>query len=150
MIRFILTATAIITGSSALYLYIFHERLSKRITHISYRGTLPATEKLSIQSIPYPVLCDGYFTLYDRCSQSVPRASLPSESIDILFKKLMRRNMTAFSRLPQALALAMASKTPEQKRSFQKEYLATLDFEVGDLVCGAYRVAVRKKIGWSL
>ena len=41
--------------------------------------------------------------------------------------------------------LAMASNTPEQKRSFNAGYLAALDFEVGDLVCGVYRVVVRRK-----
>ena len=41
--------------------------------------------------------------------------------------------------------LAMASNTPEEKRSFNAGYLAALDFEVGDLVCGVYRVVVRRK-----
>lgn len=41
--------------------------------------------------------------------------------------------------------LAMASKKSEQKESFQSGYLAALDFEVGDLVCGVYRVVVRRK-----
>lgn len=41
--------------------------------------------------------------------------------------------------------LAMASKTPEQKQSFEAGYLAALDFEVGDLVCGVYRVVARKR-----
>lgn len=62
----------------------------------------------------------------------------------MLFKRLVRRNMTAFSRFPQALVLAMASKTPEQKESFKAGYLAALDFEVGNLVCGVYQVVVRR------
>ncbi|KAJ5706072.1 hypothetical protein N7536_001761 [Penicillium majusculum] len=147
MIRFIFTATAIITSSSAIYFYIFHERLSKRIAHKSHLGTLStATKQPSIESIPETVFGDEYFTLYDYASQSVPRACLPeSETTDVLFTKLVRRNMRVFSRFPQALMLAMASKTPEQKRSFQTGYLAALDFEVGDLVCGVYRVVARKR-----
>lgn len=147
MIRFIFTATAIITSSSAIYFYIFHERLSKRIAHKSHIGTLStATKPTSIESIPETVLSDEYFTLYDHSSKSVPRASLPSnETTDLLFKRLVRRNMTAFSRFPQALVIAMASKTPEQKNSFKAGYLAALDFEVGDLVCGVYRVVARRR-----
>lgn len=147
MIRFIFTATSIITSSSAIYFYIFHERLSKRIAHKSHLGTLStATKPPSIESIPEAVFGDEYFTLYDYASKSVPRACLPeSETTDMLFTKLVRRNMRAFSRFPQALVLAMASKTPEQKRSFQTGYLAALDFEVGDLVCGVYRVVARKR-----
>ncbi|OQD60752.1 hypothetical protein PENPOL_c021G03326 [Penicillium polonicum] len=147
MIRLIFTATAIITSSSAIYFYIFHERLSKRIAHKSHLGTLStATKPPSIDSIPETVFGNEYFTLYDYASKSVPRACLPgNETTDVLFKRLVRRNMTAFSRFPQALVLAMASKTPDQKQSFKAGYLATLDFEVGDLVCGVYRVVVRKR-----
>ncbi|KAJ5496479.1 hypothetical protein N7463_008466 [Penicillium fimorum] len=147
MIRLVFTTTAIITSSSALYFYIFHDRLSKRITHKSHTGTLSsAPTRPSIESVPEPVFSDDYFTIYDHASKSVPRASLPgSETTDVLFTRLVRRNMRAFSRSPQALMLAMASKTPEQKDSFGAGYLAALDFEVGDLVCGAYRVVVRNR-----
>ncbi|KAJ5355901.1 hypothetical protein N7517_010510 [Penicillium concentricum] len=147
MIRLIFTTTAIITSSSAIYFYIFHSGLSKRVTHQSYTGTLSAAPKpASIKSIPEPVFGDGYFTVYDHASKSVPRASLPSsETTDMLFTRLVRRNMRAFSRSPQALMLAMASKTSEQKESFGTGHLSELDFEVGDLVCGAYRVVVRSK-----
>lgn len=147
MIRLIFTATAVITSSSAIYFYIFHERLSKRIVHKSHLGTLStATKPPSIESIPETVFSDEYITLYDYASTSVPRASIPGdETTDVFFKRLLRRNMRAFSRFPQALMIAMASKTLEQKNSFKAGYLAALDFEVGDLVCGAYRVVARKR-----
>ncbi|KAJ5177598.1 uncharacterized protein N7500_000297 [Penicillium coprophilum] len=147
MIRLIFTTTAVITSSSVIYFYIFHERLSKRVTHKSHIGTLStAPEPTSIESIPEPVLGHGYFTIYDHASKSVPRASLPSsETTDVLFKRLVRRNMRAFSRSPQALMLSMASKTAEQKESFGAGHLSALDFEVGDLVCGVYRVVVRSR-----
>ncbi|CAG8906087.1 unnamed protein product [Penicillium nalgiovense] len=146
MIRLIFTATTIITSSSAIYFYIFHERLSKRVAHKSHLGTLStATKSTNIESIPESVFSAEYFTLYDHVSKSVSRACLPSnEATEMLFKRLVRRNMTAFSRFPQALVLAMASKTPEQKESFKAGYLAALDFEVGNLVCGVYQVVVRR------
>jgi hypothetical protein len=144
MIRLVFTATAIITSSSAIYFYVFHERLSKRITHKSHTGTL-STAHPKIESIPETVFSDEYFTIYDHASKSAPRASLPGETTDVLFTRLVRRNMRAFSRSPQALMLSMASKTAEQKKSFGAGHLAALDFEVGDLVCGCYRVVVRRR-----
>ncbi|KAJ5442481.1 hypothetical protein N7445_005488 [Penicillium cf. griseofulvum] len=146
MMRLVFTATAIITSSSAIYFYIFHERLSKRIIHESHNGTgTLSAAKPKIESIPKPVFSDEYFTIYDHASKSVPRASLPGETTDVLFKSLVQRNMKAFSRSPQALMLSMASKTPEQKESFGAGHLAALDFEVGDLVCACYRVVVRRR-----
>lgn len=41
--------------------------------------------------------------------------------------------------------LALVSKTPEQKASFTRAHIAALDFEVGDLVCGVYRVKLRRR-----
>jgi hypothetical protein len=144
MLRLILTTTAIITTSTAIYLYTFHSRLSKRINHTSHHGPLSkAPTKPNIQSLPPQLSSNDYITLYDHASKCIPLSSLPSTDTVHLFTKLIRRNMTAFSRFPQSLLLAMASETPEQKRSFNKEYLATLDFEVGDLVCGVYRVVTR-------
>ncbi|KAJ5782295.1 hypothetical protein N7457_004069 [Penicillium paradoxum] len=146
MLRLIFTATAIITSSSAIYFYIFHERLSKRIKHTSHRGTLSAASNpTTIESIPDSVFSNEYFMVYDYSSQSVPRSSLPSSEMTDLFQRLVCRNMIAFSRFPQALVLAMASKTPQEKRSFKAGYLSALDFEVGDVVCGVYRVTLRKK-----
>jgi hypothetical protein len=143
MLRFIFTATAIVTGSSAIYIYIFHQRLSKRITHTAHNGTLP--RKASIESIPDPIFTPEYFTIYDKCSKAAQRSCLPDASPDLLFTRLLRRNMTAFSHFPQALMLALASKTPEQKKSFKKAYISALDFDVGDLVCGVYRVVRRTR-----
>lgn len=143
MMSLIFTATAIITGSSVIYFYIFHERLSKRIAHTAHYGTL--SRPTAIESIPDSIFTPQYFGVYDKCSKTVPRASLPEKSLDALFTRLVRRNMIAFSRFPQALMLAMVSKTPEQKRTFKKSHIAALDFQKGDVACGVYHVNVRRR-----
>lgn len=143
MLRFIVTVTAVLTTSSAIYFYIAHQRLSKGISHTTQLGTLP--KPTEIESIPACVSTPQYFTVYDKCSKSVPRASLPNVSSEILFTRLLRRNMTVFSRFPQALMLAMVSETPEQKGSFKSSHIEALDFREGDLVCGAYQVKLRRK-----
>ncbi|KAJ5312807.1 hypothetical protein PENANT_c007G00150 [Penicillium antarcticum] len=147
MMRLILTATAIITGSSVVYFYVFHQRLASTIQHKAHRGTLTAsTNPTGIESIPDAVFTDQYFTIADSSSKSVLRACLPeNESTEQLFKRLVRRNMTAFSRFPQALMLKMALRTPEEKHSFKRSHISCLDFKEGDLACGIYRVKLRKE-----
>lgn len=147
MMRFIVTATALITGSSAVYFYIGHQRLSSRIQHRSHRGKLSASPKpVDIESIPDSVLTDAYYALYDRSTKSVPRSELPSTlSTEQLFIRLLRRNMTAFSHFPQALMVRMISSTADERQSFQASRISALDFEPGDLVCGVYRVVGRSR-----
>jgi hypothetical protein len=116
MLRFIFTATAIITSSSAIYIYIFHQRLSKRITHTSTFNQKPK----DIKSIPDSIFTADYISIYDKCSKSAARSSLPPQPPSTLFTRLLRRNMTAFSHFPQALMLALVSKTPEQKTVSKK------------------------------
>ncbi|KAJ6098796.1 hypothetical protein N7467_000331 [Penicillium canescens] len=147
MMRLIVTATAVITGSSVVYFYVFHQRLASTIQHKAHRGTLSASTKpTGIESVPDSVFTDQYFTLSDSSSKSILRCSLPgNESTELLFKRLVRRNMTAFSRFPQALMLKMACKTQEERDSFKRSHIASLDFKEGDLVCGVYRVKVRQE-----
>ncbi|CAG8158534.1 unnamed protein product [Penicillium olsonii] len=130
----------ILTASSALYFYTAHTRLSKRITHTSHQGTLLPTE---IETIPKSIFTPQYFTIHDTCSKTIPRACLPDQSTDLLFTRLVRRNMIAFSRFPQALMLAMVSKTSGQRESFKRAHINALEFREGDLVCGVYQVRVR-------
>ncbi|KAJ5587580.1 uncharacterized protein N7459_003345 [Penicillium hispanicum] len=148
MLQFLLTATAVITGSSVIYFFIYHRRLSSRIQHRSHRGKLSASspKPAEIQSVPESVFTDRYFALYDRSSRPVSRDALPSGiPLDLLFTKLVRRNMTAFAHFPQALMIRFVSKTPEEQRSFKASYIASLDFHEGELVCGVYRVIARSK-----
>jgi hypothetical protein len=147
MLRAILTASAIITGSSVVYFYVFHQRLASTVQLKAHKGILSASTKpAGIESVPESVLTDRYFSHSDTTSKSVQRCALPrNESTELLFTRLVRRNMTAFSRFPQTLMLKMASKTKEETDSFKRSHIASLDFKKGDLVCGIYRVQVRKE-----
>lgn len=147
MLRSLLTAATVITGCAALYFFVFHQRLSSRIRHRSHRGKLSASSPrpTEIESIPGDVFTDQFFALYNCSSTSVPRDVLSDVPVDLLFIKLVRRNMTVFKHFPQALMIRLASTTPEERQSFQTAHIASLDFREGDLVCGAYRVIARSK-----
>ncbi|KAJ5635924.1 uncharacterized protein N7484_009237 [Penicillium longicatenatum] len=144
MFRLIVTISAVLTGSSAVYFYICHQKLSSRIQHTSQSGLSSAKSKpQSIESIPEGVLTEKFFALHDHASKSVLRGSLPNIPIELLFTKLVRRNMTTFTHFPQALMIRLVCDTKEQKRSFKASHISSLDFNEGDLVCGVYRVIAR-------
>jgi hypothetical protein len=148
MMRFIFTASAVITGGSAVYFYLFHQRLSSRIQHKSHSGKLsaPSPKPIEIESVPDDIFTDQYFALYDHSSKSVARDALPKNiPTEQLFTKLVRRNMVAFTRFPQTLMIRLMSRAPEEQQSFKKAHLSSLDFTQGDLVCGVYRVIARSE-----
>lgn len=145
MIRYIFTATAVIAGSSTLYLYLLHQRLSSRIQHESRSGKLGGSNSklIEIESVPEQIFTDQYFALHDRASKSVSRDALPSIPAEALLSKLVRRNMSKFARFPQALAMKFGCETPEQRVTFEGSHIHSLDYNEGDVVCGVYRVVAR-------
>ncbi|KAJ5653768.1 hypothetical protein N7490_000771 [Penicillium lividum] len=144
MIRLIVAISALLTGSSAVYFYIFHQNLSSRIQHISHCGrSSPKSKPISIDSVPDCAFTNQCFSLHDRASKSVTRGALPNIPTEILLTKLARRNMTVFSHFPQALMIRLVCHSPETKQSFKASHIESLDFDKGDLVCGAYRVIAR-------
>ncbi|KAJ6102852.1 hypothetical protein N7486_005279 [Penicillium sp. IBT 16267x] len=146
MIRIIITVSAVLTGAAAFYIYMFHQKLSSRIQHTSQCGLPSAKSKpRTIETIPECVFTNDFYVVHDHASKSVLRSSLPSIPTEILFTKLMRRNMTTFTHFPQALMIRLKCDTPEEKQSFSTSHISSLDFDKGDLVCGVYRVIARSK-----
>ncbi|KAI2790024.1 hypothetical protein POX_d05527 [Penicillium oxalicum] len=148
LFRILVTASAVVSGGSAVYLYLFHQRLASRIEHHTHRGTLSSQSPrlLLVNSVPEHDFTKEHFALHDHSSKQVSRDALPKNiSPDQLFTRLVRRNMTAFSRLPQAWMIRLVSTTPEELQSFKASHLGSLNFDKGDLVCGAYRVVDRSE-----
>ncbi|KAF7595699.1 hypothetical protein BBP40_005143 [Aspergillus hancockii] len=139
----IYVSSALLATSSATIIgcYFFHRSLAQRIRHEFHAGTLP--DSLSaLVSLPPQVLNRECHTLYDHASRRVARKLLPAQDPERLFTQLLRRNMTAFSRFPQAWILR--SKVPTvERRTFNSSYIQSLQFKEGDLVCGVYRVQER-------
>ncbi|KAK2751039.1 hypothetical protein FQN57_000114 [Myotisia sp. PD_48] len=139
--------TLVALGGPTLYLILFRRRLGRKIRHKTCSGCLADLPIDSIRSIPSFTIKHAHQTraVYDRASLPVPTALLPSPPEcpeDELLTRYLRRNMTCFSRLPQAFILRLACEAALRK-TFQAEYIRKLDFEVGDVVCGGYKVAFR-------
>ncbi|KAI9928437.1 hypothetical protein ASPWEDRAFT_38722 [Aspergillus wentii DTO 134E9] len=136
-----LTLLAVLTGSSAVYFYFFHRSLAKRLQHSSHHGTLPSSLSSSISSIPDPIYTERYYSIVDHVSRTVPRRLLPPKDPSLLLTLLLRRNMIAFARFPQALMIRLVTG---DYQSFKPSHINSLDMKEGDVVCGVYRVKHRE------
>ncbi|KAF7717531.1 Uncharacterized protein PECH_005459 [Penicillium ucsense] len=142
-VRFIITASAVVTGGSAIYLYMLHRKLASRIEHRSHRGKLSSKSMRPtvIDSVAEDIFTDQNVALHDHSSKQVSRVALPKGiSPGQLLTKLARRNMIAFSHLPQTWVMRLLSMAPEEQQSFKSAHIDSLNFDKGDLVCGMYRV----------
>lgn len=113
-------------------------------------------------TIPGHVLTsDQHLVVYDRAWRILKENDLPSEQdLDTaligntepwtheqkLLTAYLRRNMSAFARyLPQARIIKMMVRksNPEAVRTLDPSFIERLDFVVGDIVCGVYKVLNR-------
>ncbi|KAL4894716.1 hypothetical protein BDV59DRAFT_200528 [Aspergillus ambiguus] len=137
------TSICLATSSTAVaYFYFVHRSLERRIVHGSSHGTLPTSLSSTITSIPPAVFTDEYYSIHDHAACRVSRNLLPGKEAEVLFTLLLRRNMTAFARFPQAWILRLVVP-PVERKTFSASHLQSLNFDKGDLVCGVYRVEER-------
>ncbi|KAE8377984.1 hypothetical protein BDV26DRAFT_262497 [Aspergillus bertholletiae] len=134
----ILLATS---SATVTCLYFFHRSLEHRIHHEFHHGELPASVA-AIVSLPSEVSRGECRTFYDHASRRVARKLLPAQKLQDLFTLLLRRNMTAFSRFPQAWMLRL-TVAPVARRTFHASHIQSIQFQDGEIVCGVYRVQER-------
>lgn len=100
-----------------------------------------------LASLPKDVVenAHSYRVAHDKTVKHIPDVVVVmGEELEGCFTKVLRRNMTSFSYMPQGwLLLWLASSAPDQRRTFSREYIHNLDFKEGDVVCGVYRVVKR-------
>ncbi|RDL38548.1 uncharacterized protein BP5553_02888 [Venustampulla echinocandica] len=140
-----IVASVLVIGCPVTYLLYLHRSLSRTTSRTSKQGLLTESTSHSISSIPSSDLTSEYFMVHDRAYKSIPASLFPALGQEELLTTYLRHTLSLFSsRFPQAYLIRMVS-TPEEKRTFKHDYIRALDFKEGDLVCGAYRVAVRTK-----
>lgn len=138
----LLSWSILLSSGVAFSVYRFHKSLGKRVSHTQHQGAIPETVRNTITSIPDAVVADECHCFYDRALCRVPRRELPSKELPEVFLLLLRRNMTAFGRFPQAYILHLIA-TPERKHTFCASHIQSLDYQPGDVVNGLYRVCER-------
>ncbi|KAL5356076.1 hypothetical protein BJX96DRAFT_162169 [Aspergillus floccosus] len=137
------TSFCLATSSTAVaYFYFLHRSLEHRVVHGSQHGKLPSSLSATITSIPPEVFTDEYYAIHDHASRRVSRKLLPNKETDEVFTMLLRRNMTAFGKFPQAWIIRLIVP-PVDRKTFSAAHIHSLNFEKGDLVCGVYRVEER-------
>ena len=140
------SAGILLIAIPSIRLVRLHQQLDKVITNFYSLG--PYAKDVA-RSSPHPRLPESvasnpenYRIFYDVATKSVPRSLLPGYDYEEMLTLYLRRNMIAFSRMPQAYLLWLTA-SKEDRASFTKEYLSKLDFREGDLVSGFYRVLSR-------
>lgn len=148
MFRILATSGVITAASVVLYVRYLHQRYLSQVQHqaVDAAGRQAAYENNELETLPQELLDypQMYRIVHDRDEKKLTGFHpLDHDNVEKLFTKLIRRNMTAFSHLPQSWMMSLLAKTPEQKESFKKSHLLTIDYQEGDLYCGFYRVMKR-------
>ena len=151
-IRRILLGSGTITLASVyLYARYYHQSLASQINHqkLDTTGRKRAQEHGELETLPKELLesPENFRIVHDRAEKTLDDARLfEHETVEDLFTKLIRRNMSSFAKLPQSWMLSMMAKTPEQKNSFKQSHLVAIDYVECDLFCGFYRVIKRDRL----
>lgn len=163
------TALALTSSATAflgLYIYYLHNHLGHATHRLTRRGVVSAqcvsTHNLESLDTDEVFGSGRYLSVYERAWRVVHRAELPGEAVlsktvvsageekeergkgyeENLLTAYLRHNMTAFSRyLPQSYLLRLISP---QKSTFGAAHIQNLRFCEGDVVCGFYRVLLRR------
>ena len=140
--------TALSFTTALIYARHFHQILSKQVKHenIDAAGRRKACDLKELETLPPELITrtGEYRIVHDRDEKELHSAEVfECANADKLFTKLVQRDMTAFSSFPQAWMMRLLAKTTEQKASFSKDHVLSINYAEGDLFCGFYRVVKR-------
>jgi len=126
---------------STAYLLWQHYSLTRRFNVKTTVG-LPALDI----SLPKEIVEDPskYVICHEHSSKSILSSTLPKKlkANDVLTEYL-RFVMTKFAWSPQAYVMWYLIRSPERRETFKATHIQSLNFEEGDVVCGAYTVINR-------
>ena len=146
--RFVITSLALVSSSAVIYTIYLHQTLSRKVKHVHKIGLPKADDddNTMIESLPADLADPSKFhVISDIASKSVPSVELPKcDDPSLMLTKYLQRNMSCFTRFPQALLLKLVFTAPETRDTFRSSFVEKLNFIPGDIVCGAYKVEVRR------
>jgi len=137
-----LLASALLIGAPIANIFYTHWSLSRFVQHGKELKRLTPSVKKTISSIPDEALSTENVMFHDWAQRSIPVSKVPDLSSDELVILYLRHTMSRFARMPQAYVMK-AIATPEERKTFEPSFIETLDFKVGDVVQGMYRVIAR-------
>ncbi|KAH8704808.1 hypothetical protein BGW36DRAFT_353256 [Talaromyces proteolyticus] len=159
---FILPTTLTLSLSLSCYLIYHHRRLHHSTSTTHRDGTLAAHSIPldNLETVPTAVFSSGqFFSVYDRAARIVPRNKFPAlnhhhklinhgnksegRSEGDLLTLYLRHTLTLFTSLPQAYLIKFLLLPRSARYSFGADYINSLSFVEGDVVCGVYTVLLR-------
>lgn len=125
----------------------YHYYLGRQITHThpSSGSRYASAECGEISSFPQDLIDNykQYRVVHDKVTKGMPAFMITlSPKHERLFTEVVRHNMLQFSGSPQALLMWLAAG-PVQRKTFTKDYINSLPFQEGDVVCGVFQVVKR-------
>jgi hypothetical protein len=132
------TAVVAVSVASALYSIWYLRRLATSVTSTSLKLSpgIMSEHRLPEEVKAHP---QDWIAYQEHTTKTLPASSLPAvEDLGVIY---LRHSMQAFAKLPQASIMYLMIKDPHARSTFGKKYLSTCDFEVGDVVCGVYKVS---------
>lgn len=149
---------------SLSYIYWLHHRLD-HATHRLTREGLVAAQSVSLDNLETidnnQVFGSGrYFSVYERAWRVVQKTNLPGDAVlskitattegqeryeEKLLTAYLRHTMVGFSRyLPQSYIMRLMAGFAERNKTFGAAHIQSLHFQEGDVVCGFYKVLLRR------
>jgi len=126
---------------STAYLLWQHYSLTRRFNVKTVVGLSALDISLPEEVVEEP---SKYVICHEHASKLVLSSTLPKKlkANDVLTEYL-RFVMTKFAWSPQAYAMWYFTKSPKRRETFKATHIQSLNFEEGDVVCGAYTVIKR-------
>ncbi|KPI39195.1 uncharacterized protein AB675_4594 [Cyphellophora attinorum] len=103
-------------------------------------AAVPAPYPTPLSTLPQTLITSSqaHNIFYDISLLPIPTSTLPP-----LLTTYLQHNMQLFSRSPQGWILWATQRDGKARRSFEREWIESLGFEVGELVNGLYTVVER-------
>jgi hypothetical protein len=104
----------------------------------------------SLSTLPHHLITtpNDHNIFYDISLLPIPSSTLPpSLNPQDLLTTYLQHNMQLFASSPQGWVLWATQRGRQGRRSFEREWIESLGFEKGELVCGVYSVVERGGVG---
>jgi len=124
----------------AFYFIYLHLNLSRKVkcqtTHYLQDETIAVPN--TVQNNP-----ERYIIHHECARKSIPTVSLKTSSKPENLTLILRHTMAIFSRRPPAWGIWYLVKDSKDRSTFNSAYIRSLQFALGDRVCGVYVVSSR-------